>query len=142
MGLELTGFVRRILPAQQISERFTKRELVVETMENPRYPQTVQFEASGDRCALFDHLREGDEVRIEFSVRGREWRKPGTTESKYFNTLSVFAVTKIGAAAERGSGRGGSQQELGGNAGGQEDDIPFASCDVAREPSPIARVLR
>lgn len=120
MGIELTGFVRRILPAQQISERFTKRELVVETTENPRYPQLVQFEASGDRCALFDHLREGDEVRIEFSVRGREWTSP-KGDVKYFNTLSVFAVTRVGAAADRGS----SQRELGGDAGGQEDDIPF-----------------
>lgn len=116
MGLEMTGFVKEVFEAKQVSERFKKRELVVETVENPRYPQLVMFEASGDRCELFDHIKIGDEVRLEFSIRGREWRPPGGRESKYFNTLSVFAVTRVGAAADN---------RADPSSPGEVDDIPF-----------------
>ena len=48
-----------------------------------------------------------------------------------------------GAPRTSGNGAGGSRpQQPHPNAPGNKDDIPFLSCDLANEPSPIARLLR
>ena len=99
MGIETTGKLHTIFETKQVSERFTKREFVVELADNPKYPQVVLFQLTGDRCSQLDGLRVGDQVRIEFSLRGREWRSP-SGELKYFNSLDVW---KIEAARARRS---------------------------------------
>jgi len=106
MGIETTGKLHTIFETKQVSERFTKREFVVELADNPKYPQVVLFQLTGDRCAQLDGMRVGDEVRIEFSLRGREWRSP-SGEVKYFNSLDVWKIEP--ARASRGRGRNDSQ---------------------------------
>jgi hypothetical protein len=91
MGIEATGKLHTIFDTKQVSERFTKREFVVELTDNPKYPQAVLFQLTGDRCTQLDRFKVGDEVRIDFSLRGREWRSP-SGELKYFNSLDVWKV--------------------------------------------------
>ena len=79
--------------AKQITERFRKREFVLELAENARYPQSVLFQLTGDRCESLDDFEVGDEVRVEFSLRGREWKSP-SGEVKYFNSLDVWTIEK------------------------------------------------
>ena len=84
MGMEATGKLHTIYETKQVSERFTKREFVVELADNPKYPQVVLFQLTGDRVTQLDDMKVGDQVRIEFSLRGREWKSP-KGEVKYFN---------------------------------------------------------
>ena len=131
MAMEVTGKLRAIFDTKQVSERFTKRELVLELADG-KYPQSVLFQLTGDRCAQLDDLRVGDEVRIEFSLRGREWRSPNG-EVKYFNSLDVWKVEP--ARAQRSNGRrdGGDPRDVDmpprideSQFGRVEtDDIPF-----------------
>ena len=119
MGLEATGKLRSIFETKQVSERFTKREFVVELSDNPKYPQVVLFQLTGDRCAQLDGFRVGDAVRIEFSLRGREWRSP-QGEVKYFNSLDVWKVEPAHASARRDPrGRGAAYDD-----GPPRDDVP------------------
>jgi len=133
MAMEATGKLHTIFDTKQVSERFSKREFVVEMTDNPKHPQTVLFQLTGERCAQLDSLQVGDQVSIEFSLRGREWRSP-SGDIKYFNSLDVWRVE----AARAARGRGGYADErdippprdfeprpsdLSG--GGREDDIPF-----------------
>ena len=69
MAMEASGKLHTIFDTKQVSERFAKREFVVELTDNPKYPQVVLFQLTGDRCAQLDGLRVGDSVRIEFSCR-------------------------------------------------------------------------
>jgi hypothetical protein len=98
MGLEATGKIHALFDAQQVTERFRKREFVLELDDNPRYPQYVQFQLSGDRCENLDGFTVGDAVRVEFSLRGREWQSP-RGETKYFNSLDVWTLERSGDAA-------------------------------------------
>jgi single-strand DNA-binding protein len=109
MGMEAAGKLHVIFEAKQVTERFRKREFVIELADNPRYPQHVLFQLTGDRCEQLDAFREGDEVQVEFSLRGREWNAP-SGETKYFNSLDCWEV--------RASG-GGS-----GPSGGEEPPLP------------------
>jgi hypothetical protein len=98
MGMEATGRIHALFEAQQVTERFRKREFVVELADNPRYPQYVQFQLTGDRCEALDGYSVGDEVKVEFSLRGREWKSP-KGELKYFNSLDVWTIERLGASS-------------------------------------------
>lgn len=111
MGIEAIGKLHTIYETKQVSERFTKREFVVEIADNPKYPQTVLFQLTGDRCSQLDGMNVGDQVAIEFSLRGREWRSP-SGEVKYFNSLDVW---KIMPARANQSARGGRSIQSGQN---------------------------
>lgn len=133
MGIEAIGKLHTIFETKQVSERFSKREFVLELADNPKYPQTVLFQLTGDRCAQLDSMSVGDQVRVEFSLRGREWRSP-SGEVKYFNSLDVWKIEP--ARAARGNGRrdgGGDPRDLdlpprideSQFGRGDNDDIPF-----------------
>ena len=98
MGIEVSGKIHAVFEAKQITERFRKREFVLEMIENSRYPQTVLFQLTGDRCEDLDRFEVGEEVRVEFSLRGREWKSP-KGEVKYFNSLDVWTLEKASAGA-------------------------------------------
>ncbi len=121
MGMETTGKLHAVFESKQVTERFRKREFVVELADNPRYPQYVLFQLTGDRCESLDDFRVGDEVRVEFSLRGREWKSP-QGEMKYFNSLDVWAVEKNDAG--RDSFDGGEPPLPDGPPPGY-DDVPF-----------------
>jgi hypothetical protein len=140
MGIEVSGKLHTINETKQVSERFSKREFVVELTDNPKYPQLVLFQLTGDRCTQLDDFKQGDEVRIEFSLRGREWRSP-QGELKYFNSLDVWKLEPGRASSGRRAGGSGPNQQHRGDPrdvdipprgdddfrprGGADDDLPF-----------------
>ena len=65
--------------------------------------------------------RVGDEVRIEFSLRGREWKSP-QGDLKYFNSLDVWRIEPARDAA----------RSRRGTAGGRSDDAPPPPLDDPR----------
>jgi hypothetical protein len=96
MGMEVSGKLYKIFDAQQVTERFRKREFVVLLEESSRFPQYVMFQLTHDRCENLDGFDEGDSVRVEFSLRGREWKSP-QGEMRYFNSLDVWTISADGA---------------------------------------------
>lgn len=112
---EATGIVRDIAGTVEVSDKFQKREFVVEIADNPKYPQKVQFQATGDRCSLLDRVSVGDTVKIEFDLRGREWRSP-KGEIKHFNSLDAWKID----VTIRAPGAHNSPKQAG-----PEDDLPF-----------------
>ncbi len=121
MGIEVSGKLHTINETKQVSERFSKREFVVELADNPKYPQLVLFQLTGDRCTQLDEFKQGDEVRIEFSLRGREWRSP-QGELKYFNSLDVWKLEP--GRGRRASGSGPTQQQQRSSSDPRDVDIP------------------
>ena len=89
--MEIKGKIKNVSETVQISERFRKREFVVEYASNPDYPQPLQFEMVQDRCELLDSFEVGQEVEIFFDLRGREWTNP-QGQVKYFNTLQAWKL--------------------------------------------------
>jgi hypothetical protein len=75
-----------------VSEKFKKREFVA-TVEGS-YPQDIQFQLSQDKCSLLDNFQVGEEIEIEYNLRGREWTNP-QGEAKYFNTLEVWKIGRV-----------------------------------------------
>ncbi|MBL9017421.1 MAG: DUF3127 domain-containing protein [Myxococcales bacterium] len=135
MGMEVIGRLHVIGETQQKSERFTKREFVLEIAENPKYPQTVQFQLTGDRVNQLDGMNVGDQVRVEFSLRGREWRSP-SGDVKYFNSLDVWRIEPARANAQQSS-RQSSRNATSGNSGDSRDRFTMPPRDDEPRPGDV-----
>src|SRR3954470_17341089 len=132
MAFDVVGKLHVAYETKQVSERFSKREFVVEVADG-KYPQFVSFQLTGDRCHQLDDHRVGDQVRVTFNLRGREWRNP-QGEVKYFNSLDVWKLEAARANESPGNGNGKRNNDdfnyrddprptdLMG-AGGRDDDL-------------------
>lgn len=120
MPHEVTGKLHKVFDTQQVTDKFSKRELVLQL--GGKYPQLVLFQLTGKRCGDLDGYRVGDMLRVEFSLRGREWTSR-QGEVRYFNSLDVSKLEHAQGAAAGDAGAGG-----GGASGGAEPDdseVPF-----------------
>ena len=124
MGIVATGTLHTIFETKQVSERFSKREFVLEMSDNPKYVQLVLFQSTGDRCAQLDGLSVGDKVKVEFSLRGREWKSP-SGEVKYFNSLDCWSVVAVGAGQSRGGSHEPAPNKADWPKSEPDSDIPF-----------------
>jgi single-strand DNA-binding protein len=112
------GVVYKVGNLEVISEKFSKRELVL-TDAAEQYPQFISFTFVKDKCALLDNLAEGQETEVSFSLKGREWTSPQDGQIKYFNTVEGFAVTGATNAFAP------SVAPSAPGSGHTDDDLPF-----------------
>ena len=54
--MEVIGILKVKQDTVQVSEKFKKREFVIELTDNPKYPQTIQFQLVQDSCPMLDNL--------------------------------------------------------------------------------------
>ena len=95
--MQVAGKIVAIMPTQVVSEKFSKREFVIETPD--QYPQQILFQLTQDKCSLLDSLQVGQEVDVHLNIRGRSWQNP-QGETKYFNTLEAWKIDVLGATAQ------------------------------------------
>ena len=93
MSYTIQGKITEIKDEQIITPSFKKREFVVTT--NEQYPQDVLLEFTQDKCDELNKANIGQEVKVEFNLRGRKWVNPDG-ESKYFNTLQAWRIGSVG----------------------------------------------
>jgi len=91
--MEVTGTLKAKFDTQKVSDRFQKREFVLTTEANTPYPQHVSFQVTQDKCTLLDQFNPGEEIRVQFNLRGREWNGPQGI--KYFNTLEAWRIERL-----------------------------------------------
>ncbi|MGD1844177.1 MAG: DUF3127 domain-containing protein [Salibacteraceae bacterium] len=121
--MELTGRIKVILDTQTFDSGFQKREFVVTTQE--QYPQDIKFELIRDKITLLDGMNPGEEITVQFNIRGNEYN------GRYYVNLQAWRVQKSAPAAGGAAAPpadGGFPQEAPpaapvSNAG--DDDLPF-----------------
>lgn len=123
MGYKARGTLHVINETQQVSARFTKREFVLHIADG-RYPQHVLFQLTGDRVGNVDDFKVGDEVEVEFNLRGREWTSP-KGEVKYFNSLDVWTIARVGVGPGADDGAPDLPPPPDDPPPAFDDDIPF-----------------
>ena len=70
---------------------FLKREFIVKTIE--QYPEVYKLELIQDKTALIDPFSNGENVKVECSVRGREYQKEGG-DYMVFMSLNAWQIEK------------------------------------------------
>src|SRR4028119_1985907 len=90
--MEVIGKIYLLGVEEKVSDKFTKRLLVIETEE--QYPQFISINFVQDKCDLLDPYSEGDQVKVSINLRGREWVNP-QGETKFFNDIQGWKVQKV-----------------------------------------------
>ncbi len=122
--MDIKGKVHEISPVITVSEKFKKRELIIEYAENPTYPEFVKFEAVQEKVNLFDNINVGDQVELFFNLRGRAWKDPKTDKTAYFNTLSVWRINSLGSGgAAQAAPEYAAPVDI--SSAPDDDDLPF-----------------
>ena len=115
MILTLTGKLKRTEETVVVSDKFKKRVFVIET--DGEYPQVIELQLTQDRVDLIDAHKVGDDLSINFNVRGREWTSPKDNQVKVFNTIEAWKIDKAGAAPSQAPQAAGVEDE--------DDSLPF-----------------
>lgn len=101
MAFELTGILILKGELQQISNKFRKREFVIEkkeTNQNQEFVDYVKFQLTQDRCDLVEPFEINDKIKISFNIRGNRWEKEGKVN--YFTNLDAWRIEKTEKAEE------------------------------------------
>lgn len=126
--MEVTGIIKVKYDTNVVSERFKKRDFVLTVEPGSPYPQHVTFQIVQDKVSMLDSFNVGDEVKVLFNLKGREWTSP-QGEVKYFNTIDAWRIEKVG------QGQSHQQQNTSNNgsntappvfsSNSADDDLPF-----------------
>jgi len=107
MPYEITGKVVEVMPVNQVSDKFRKREFVIEKKESGGsgvFIDYIKFQLVQDKCELINESFLQDEVKVWFNIRGNRWERDGRVN--YFTNLDAWKI-------ERPSGTGKEQAESG-----------------------------
>lgn len=120
--MDIKGKVHEVSPTTQVTDTLKKRELILEYIENPQYPEYIKFEAIQDRCNLLDSVKVGDNVEVSFNLKGRPWTDK-TGKKTYFNSLQLWRVNKLNEGAAPSAPEYAPPVDL--SAAPDDDDLPF-----------------
>jgi hypothetical protein len=124
--MNISAKILEIFDTQQINDTFKKREFVVEYAENPQYPEYIKFETIQANCDQLDTISIGDQVDIQFNLKGRKWTDP-QGNVKYFNSLQAWKIASEspGAAPSQKPKEDSGSQDMIGESFSEDDDLPF-----------------
>jgi hypothetical protein len=124
--MKVSGKLVEIFETVKIKESFQKREFVLEFATNPKYPELVKFELVQDKCGLLDKFSVGQEVAVEFDLRGRKWTdQKGAV--KYFNTLQAWRLGEANGSSGGESAHEGAPPDVDSEdfSEGKGNGLPF-----------------
>ncbi|BFG71845.1 hypothetical protein KACHI17_27260 [Sediminibacterium sp. KACHI17] len=124
MSYEITGKLVAKFDIIQRSETFKTREFVIEKSEDIGgrvITNYVKFQCVQDKTAMPDRFNIGDDVRVQFNIKGTKWVKDG--RENYITNLDAWRMEAV---------KLGQQDQSAGNAYNDMpppadvvDDLPF-----------------
>lgn len=95
--MELQGKLIKKFPTQAISEKFSKREFVieVENKKNPQYNDKIKLELTQDNCDLIEKFNVGSEIKAFINIKGKEYTN-AKKEVSYFNSIQAWKIESVG----------------------------------------------
>jgi hypothetical protein len=140
MSLEVTGKLLVKYDTQQVSERFKKREFVMELAEEINgnvYTNYAKMQLVQNKCEILDRFNEGDSIKVSFNIKGNKWERDGKVN--YITNLDAWRVEAAAAgmpsqqqsapaynnAAPNTGGTAGTNPNFYNPSPESVDDLPF-----------------
>ncbi len=117
MNLEVTGKLIAKYETQQVSEKFKKREFVLELADDINgntYTNFAKMQLVQAKCDIIDRFNEGDQVKVSFNIKGNRWERDGKVN--YITNLDAWRIEAASAGASGNEGGGYNQQQNSGGA--------------------------
>jgi hypothetical protein len=105
MSLEVTGKLLVKYDAQQVSEKFKKREFVMELAEEINgniYTNFAKLQLVQTKCDIIDRFNNGDLIKVSFNIKGNSYVDKRDGQTKYITNLDAWRVEAANAAAPSG----------------------------------------
>ena len=121
MSYEVEGKLHKKFDTEQKSGTFQTREFVV-IVEQGQFPQYIKLQLVQDRCEIIDQVDEGNDIKVYFDLRGREW------QGKYFTNLQAWRVESAGSESKLRTPAGdfpAAPPSSHNDEGSSFDDLPF-----------------
>ena len=122
MSFEINGRLAEKFETQKVSDRFQKREFVLEIKSTGttgyEFVDFIKFQSTQDKCSLLDQVNIDDTVKVSFNLRGRKWEKDG--QVSYFTNLEAWRIEKL-------SNESGESVDENPLTNSEPDDAPFSS---------------
>jgi single-strand DNA-binding protein len=117
--MELQGKLFKKFERQAISEKFSKREFIleVENKKNPQFNDKIKIELTQDNCDLIDNVKVGESIKVFINIKGREFTN-AKKEISYFNTIVAWKI-------EKEAGKKSQSSETMRNSIADSTDLPF-----------------
>lgn len=96
MSYEITGKLVARFDIVQRTETFKTREFVIEKSEdiNGRtITNYVKFQCVQDKTAMVDRFNIGDDVKVQFNIKGTKWVKEG--KENYITNLDAWRMETV-----------------------------------------------
>ena len=100
MSFEITGKVVDVLPVVQVSDKFRKREFVIEKKEtggSAVFIDYIKFQLVQDKCELINESFLHDDIKIWFNIKGNRWEREGKVN--YFTNLDAWKIERASSAS-------------------------------------------
>ncbi|MBP1665281.1 MAG: hypothetical protein H6Q23_141 [Bacteroidetes bacterium] len=126
MAFEITGKVIEILPVNQVSDKFRKREFVIEKKDTGGpavFVDYIKFQLVQDKCDLINESFLNEEVRIWFNLKGNKWERDG--KINYFTNLDAWKIEKSSESAGNQNTKPPSALEDIPPENDEMSDLPF-----------------
>ena len=121
MSFEINGRLAEKYETQKVSDRFQKREFVIEVKSTSatgyEFVDFIKFQSTQDKCSMLDDFSIDDTLKVSFNLRGRKWEKDG--QVSYFTNLEAWRIEKL--TGESGEPSAPIEESS------DTDDAPFSS---------------
>jgi hypothetical protein len=104
MSFEITGKLIAKFDTVQRSESFKTREFVIEKTDdiNGRsFTNYIKFQCVQDKTSMPDRFNIGEEVKVQFNIKGSKWEKDGKTN--YITNLDAWRMESVKLSANNAS---------------------------------------
>ncbi len=103
MEYQIAGKVAEVYPVNRVSERFRKREFVIEHKDSSSgqaFVDFLKFQLTQERCDLIDESWLRQEVTVTFNLKGNRWEKNGMVN--YITNLNALSVVRGATVTDGG----------------------------------------
>lgn len=136
MNVEITGTVQLIGDVEQVTDKFSKRDIIVQIDEASQYPQLCKVQFSNVNVDKLNGIDVGDEVRITADIRSSKLffnQKLGRDDCfTNLNGWKVELVRRSRNATQSNANPSGTpraaappQSAAGKQQAAEFDDVPF-----------------
>lgn len=124
MSYEITGKLVAVFDIVQRTETFKTREFVIEKSEDIGgriITNYVKFQCVQDKTAMVDRFSLGEEVKVQFNIKGTKWVKDG--RENYITNLDAWRMETV-KLDQSGGGSSVNYNDMPPPAD-VVDDLPF-----------------
>lgn len=87
MNYEIKGKLIAKFAEQKLSDKFKKREFVIET--NDKFTEQIKLQLVNDRTDLIEPYDVDDDVVVQFTIKGAKWKE------SYFVNLQAWKIQRV-----------------------------------------------